>query len=117
MEPGAVTGLVVERGAKGKIGAQQLMDSGHAHAGECVRREGNGRGGMSKRILLLLCLPLALAGGDDYFPPPDSAGGWRTLTGAAKIRKLAGMDLARLDQAYEFEKETSQHGGLILRQG
>jgi CubicO group peptidase (beta-lactamase class C family) len=63
---------------------------------------------------LLLCLPLASAGGDDYFPPPDTAGGWRTLTDAAKVRKLAGIDLARLDQAFEFEKETSQHGGLVV---
>jgi len=63
---------------------------------------------------LLVSLPLALTGGDDYFPPPDSAGGWRTLADAAKVRKLAGMELARLDQAFEFEKETSQHGGLLV---
>src|SRR5664279_3385861 len=63
---------------------------------------------------LLLCLPLALAGGPDYFPSPDSAEGWRTLTDAATIRKTAGMDLSRLDQAFEFEKETSQHGGLVV---
>src|SRR3954451_4899109 len=49
-----------------------------------------------------------------YFPPPDSAGGWRTVTGAARVRSVAGMDLARLDQAFEFEKETSQHGGLVI---
>ena len=64
--------------------------------------------------LALLCLPVALSGGADYFPPPDSAGGWRTLSGTAQIRKVAGMDLARLDQAFEFEKETSQHGGLVV---
>jgi len=63
---------------------------------------------------LLLCLPLALAGGPDYFPSPDSAEGWRTLTDAATIRKTGGMDPARLDQAFEFEKETSQHGGLVV---
>ena len=57
---------------------------------------------------------MALVGGDDYFPPADSAGGWRTLSGAAQIRKTAGMDLGRLDQALEFEKETSQHGGLVV---
>jgi CubicO group peptidase (beta-lactamase class C family) len=63
---------------------------------------------------LFLCLPAALAGGGDYYPPPDSAGGWRALTGAARIRKLGGMDSGRLDQAFEFEKETSQHGGLVV---
>jgi CubicO group peptidase (beta-lactamase class C family) len=63
---------------------------------------------------LLFSLPLALAAGGDYFPPPDSAGGWRTLTDAAAVSKLAGIDLTRLDQAFEYEKETSQHGGLVV---
>ncbi len=53
-------------------------------------------------------------GADDYFPPPDSAGGWRVLKDAAEILKTGGMDLSRLDQAFEFEKETSQHGGLVV---
>lgn len=50
----------------------------------------------------------------DYFPPPDSKGGWRTLKDAASIRKLAGMDLARLEQAYEFTQRCSQNGGLLV---
>ena len=49
-----------------------------------------------------------------YFPPSDREGGWRTLTNAASIRKLAGMDLKRLDQAFGYQKETSQHGGLVV---
>jgi CubicO group peptidase (beta-lactamase class C family) len=49
-----------------------------------------------------------------YFPPPDSAGGWRSLTDAAAIRKLAGMDLAKLDQAFEYAQRSSQHGGLLV---
>ncbi len=69
---------------------------------------------------LPLCLTVVLgaafgfAENGDYFPPADKDGGWRTLTDAAKIRKTAGMDLSRLDQAFEFEKETSQHGGLVV---
>lgn len=51
---------------------------------------------------------------DDYFPKPDAAGGWRTLSGAASIRKTAGMDLARLDQSFEYASRTSQHGGLLV---
>src|SRR5260370_28368169 len=50
----------------------------------------------------------------DYFPPPDSRGGWRTLTDSASIRKLAGMDLARLDQAFEFASRCNQNGGLLV---
>ncbi len=65
--------------------------------------------------LALVCgLPLGSAEIGDYFPPADKDGGWRTLTDAGQIRKLAGMDLSRLDQAFEFEKETSQHGGLVV---
>src|ERR1700722_4083652 len=69
---------------------------------------------LARYSALLLCLPLTLSGGGDYFPSADAAEGWRTLTGAAAIRKTGGMDLARLDQAFEFEKETSQHGGLVV---
>jgi CubicO group peptidase (beta-lactamase class C family) len=67
-------------------------------------------------ILLLLLLPstVAMAKPPDYFPPPDSRGGWRTLKDAASIRKRAGMDLARLDQAYEFTQRCSQNGGLLV---
>lgn len=54
------------------------------------------------------------AGGDPYFPPPDSEGGWRTLSGAGQLRKTAGMDLDRLDQAFRYTATTSQHGGLLV---
>ncbi|WP_050023978.1 serine hydrolase [Verrucomicrobium sp. BvORR034] len=51
---------------------------------------------------------------EDYFPPPDSQGGWRTLKTADEIRDKAGMDLAKLDQAYEFTERCSQNGGLLV---
>ena len=50
----------------------------------------------------------------EYFPPPDSEGGWRTLHDAASIRKLAGMDLPKLEQAYDFTQRCSQNGGLVV---
>ena len=49
-----------------------------------------------------------------YYPPADSAGGWRTLSGSAKIRQVAGMDTNRLDAAFEYAQRTSQHGGLLV---
>src|SRR5258708_694734 len=53
-----------------------------------------------------------------YFPPPDSEGGWRTLTDAASIRKRSGMDLERLDQAWEFTQRCCQNAGLcVVRRG
>jgi CubicO group peptidase (beta-lactamase class C family) len=50
----------------------------------------------------------------DYFPPADERGGWRTLEGAASIRRVAGMDLEALDRAFEYTKATSRFGGLLV---
>jgi CubicO group peptidase (beta-lactamase class C family) len=56
-----------------------------------------------------------LAGkGRDYFPPPDSEGGWRTLDGAEEIRKVAGIDVGRLDEAFGYTQTTSKYGGLLV---
>jgi CubicO group peptidase (beta-lactamase class C family) len=50
----------------------------------------------------------------EYFPVPDSQGGWRELHNAPEVRKLAGMDLKRLNQAFEFTQRCSQNGGLLV---
>jgi CubicO group peptidase (beta-lactamase class C family) len=67
-------------------------------------------------VTLALCLGAAFgfAASGDYFPPADKEGGWRALPAAGKILTVAGIDVGRLDQAFEFEKETSQHGGLVV---
>jgi CubicO group peptidase (beta-lactamase class C family) len=76
--------------------------------------------GVSRRAVLagaagLALLPaVATAKTTDYFPPPDSEGGWRTLEDAASIRKKAGMDLARLERAFDFTQRCSQNGGLLV---
>ena len=60
-------------------------------------------------------LPVAaLARPADYFPPPDSNGGWRTLKDAASIHKIAGMDADRLERAFAFTQRCSQNGGLLV---
>ena len=66
-----------------------------------------------KFLLLLLALLPSLRAAD-YFPPPDSAGGWRTLPDAAQTRDMAGMNLARLEQAFDFTQRCSQNGGLLV---
>jgi hypothetical protein len=38
----------------------------------------------------------------DYFPPPDSDGGWRTLKEPQQVRELAGIDAKRLENALDF---------------
>ncbi|HSH16007.1 MAG TPA: serine hydrolase [Verrucomicrobiae bacterium] len=49
-----------------------------------------------------------------YFPPPDNAGGWRTATNAASARDLAGMNMGRLEQAWDFTQRCTQNGGLLV---
>ena len=67
------------------------------------------------RLTALLALSLASPlAAQDYFPPPDAQGGWRTLPDPAAIASTAGMDKARLDQAFEYAQRSSQHGGLLV---
>lgn len=66
------------------------------------------------RPLLALLLTAPILPAADYFPPPDSQGGWRTLTDAAAIREKAGMDLARLEQAYAGVERSTPNGGLVV---
>jgi CubicO group peptidase (beta-lactamase class C family) len=65
-------------------------------------------------VLLLALSQLALSSSEDYYPPPDSNSGWRSLTDPAKIRKKTGMDTRKLDEAFEYTQQTSQHGGLLV---
>jgi CubicO group peptidase (beta-lactamase class C family) len=62
----------------------------------------------------MLLASAALIAADEYFPPPDSAGGWRTLKDAAALSKIGGMNLTKLDYAFEYASRTSQHGGLVV---
>lgn len=66
------------------------------------------------RILILALATGGLGFGEDYFPAPDSKGGWRTLKDAAKIRKVTGIDVGKLDEAFGYVEKTSQHGGLLV---
>ena len=65
-------------------------------------------------LLIVFALLSSIVRADDYFPPPDSAGGWRTLKDAAQIRELAGMKLDRLENAFDFTSRCTQNGGLLV---
>ena len=69
---------------------------------------------MRRISALILFGSAALFAAEEYFPPPDSAGGWRTLKDAAEISKIGGMDLTKLDYAFEYASRTSQHGGVVV---
>jgi CubicO group peptidase (beta-lactamase class C family) len=49
-----------------------------------------------------------------YFPPADSSGGWRAATNASQIHQFGGMDLARLERAWDFTQHCTQNGGLLV---
>lgn len=70
------------------------------------------------RFLLLSVLlvfgSLPAHGADDYFPPPDSEGGWREAKTDKDCRELGGMDLVKLEPAFEMTKRSTAHGGLLV---
>ncbi len=67
-----------------------------------------------KWIVAALAAVQALAGTQAYYPPPDSQGGWRTLRDPSEIQKTGGMDAGKLDKAFQYVQQTSQHGGLLV---
>lgn len=69
---------------------------------------------MKLRSLLFALLNAGAGAAEPYFPPPDREGGWRTATTAAEVRRLAGMDLERLDRAYEICRRGTPNGGLLV---
>ncbi len=71
---------------------------------------------LTQRIAFFLFFVWSLAQvrGQEYFPPSDSQGGWRTFKDPAQIRKVAGIDVQKLDWTFEYAQRTSQHGGLLV---
>src|SRR5262245_42252596 len=65
-------------------------------------------------IVIGLVSAFSLAHGSDYFPVPDSAGGWRSATNAAQIRAEAGLDLPALEHTWEFTQRCTQNGALLV---
>src|SRR5437588_2824168 len=68
----------------------------------------------SRFCILTFLITSAATQAGDYFPPPDSQGGWRTLKEGAEIHQLAGMKLSRLEQAFDFTQRSTQNGGLLV---
>jgi CubicO group peptidase (beta-lactamase class C family) len=55
----------------------------------------------------------------DYFPPPESKGGWRKLDSAEDVRTLAGMDPAKLADLKEWllKSDTRDFAAVVVRNG
>ena len=56
---------------------------------------------------------------DDYFPPPESRGGWRKLDNPADIRKLAGMDPDKLALLKKWLRQSDKRNfaAVVIRNG
>ena len=77
------------------------------------------------RLLTCLALLLLLAGGtrfargDDYFPPPESKGGWRMLDAPGAVRETGGMDPAKLDELRQWllQSDDRNFAAIVIRHG
>ena len=73
--------------------------------------------GIARGILLASCARVTDAA--DYFPPPESVGGWRTLDSAEDIRRIAGMDPTKLDtlKRWLLESDKRDFAAVAVRRG
>lgn len=71
-------------------------------------------------IVTLLSFTLALSViANDYFPPPESQGGWRKLDKPQDIRTMAGMDPGKLDELREWllQSDKRNFAAVVIRRG
>lgn len=55
---------------------------------------------------------------DAYFPPGDDRGGWRIPASPEEARRVSGIDVEQLDQAFDAAKASTKNGGvLVVRHG
>ena len=59
------------------------------------------------------------SGWNDYFPPPESQGGWRKLDDPDSIRTIAGMDPDKLTKLRAWLRDSDQRGfaAVVIRHG
>jgi CubicO group peptidase (beta-lactamase class C family) len=55
----------------------------------------------------------------DYFPPPESQGGWRKLENPDEIRSVAGMDPTKLDdlKTWLLSSDNRNFAAVVIRHG
>lgn len=55
----------------------------------------------------------------DYFPPPESQGGWRKLDDPNDIRRITGVDPAKLSELKEWllQSDTRDFAAVVIRRG
>ena len=51
---------------------------------------------------------------ESYFPPADDDGGWRRPQKPDDVRRLTGLDVAKLDKALDVARRSTKNGGLLV---
>ena len=71
------------------------------------------------QYIFLLSGLTAIAAPSDYFPPPESKGGWRKLEQNEDLRKVAGMAPAKLGELKQWllESDTRDFAAVVIRHG
>ena len=68
---------------------------------------------------LFLCVRVAVPVWGDYFPPPESKGGWRKLESLREVRLASGMDPRKLGELRQWLLDSDQRdfAAVIVRRG
>ena len=68
---------------------------------------------------LLALLTAGPAGAKEYYPPPESEGGWRTVGEGEDARRVAGMDLTKLDEVRKWllGSDDRDFAAVVVRRG
>jgi len=71
-------------------------------------------------LMSLLAVTLGAAPrADEYFPPPESGGGWRVAATADAVRREGGMDPAKLDELRQWllKSDDRNFAAVVIRHG
>jgi CubicO group peptidase (beta-lactamase class C family) len=78
---------------------------------------------LSMPRVLVACLSVVILGGwareEEYFPPPESRGGWRALGTPDAIRQTGGMDPAKLQELKQWlmASDDREFAAVVIRHG
>jgi CubicO group peptidase (beta-lactamase class C family) len=66
-----------------------------------------------------LSAPTPASSSENYFPPPESEGGWRKLENAEDLRRLAGVDPEKLAalRTWLFASDNRNFAAVVIRHG
>jgi len=77
------------------------------------------RAGGWAALVFLCCFLECLGTAADYFPPPESKGGWRKLEAASDLEKVGGMNPRKLEELREWllRSDDRNFAAVIVRHG